>query len=149
MPQSFSDIRIHVVFTTLERRPYMDELRKQERVHAFLGGICKQLACPATVVGGVADHVHLLASLNRTTTVADLVRDLKRASSTWAKQHIHHEFSWQAGYGAFSVSPLDANSVIQYIANQADHHKVLSFQDEFREILRQHGLEWDERYIWD
>lgn len=102
-------------------------------------------------MGGVEDHVHLLCRMSRTITQADLVKEIKRVSSIWIKQRDpgFSEFSWQAGYGAFSVSPSVLERTARYIANQEQHHQKQSFQDEYRAFLRKHGLEWDERYVWD
>jgi len=97
------------------------------------------------------DHIHLLVSLGRTISVADLVRDVKTVSSQW----VHTEFptlsrcAWQAGYGAFGVSLSGVPDVRKYIDNQAEHHRVVTFQDEYRAFLRRHEIEWDERYVWD
>jgi putative transposase len=101
--------------------------------------------------GGTQDHIHLLVSLGREWSLADLLRDVKAGSSKW----VHHEFpedqsfAWQSGYGAFSVSASNLGAVKRYIRDQAKHHRTISFQDEFRALLRQHGLEWDERYVWN
>jgi REP element-mobilizing transposase RayT len=96
------------------------------------------------------DHVHLLVSMSRTLAVADTVRIVKSNSSAWVHDGVgEREFHWQEGYGAFAVSYSSIDSVKAYIANQAEHHRVRTFQDEFREFLRRHQLEWDERYVWD
>jgi len=126
----------------------MADTLQQERMHAYLGGICKHLNSPATTVGGVDDHVHLLVLLDKTKALADYVRELKRASSGWAKEHLHREFSWQSGYGAFSVGHSQVDTVVRYIGSQPDHHRRITFKEEFLELLRQHDMEWDERYIW-
>jgi REP element-mobilizing transposase RayT len=98
----------------------------------------------------MSDHVHLLVSVGRTLSIADTVRLIKANSSKWIHEELPlSDFQWQAGYGAFAVSYSNIDAVKQYIANQEDHHRVRTFQDEFREILRRHGLEWDERYVWD
>ena len=103
------------------------------------------------IVGGVEDHVHILCSLGRQATVADLVRELKRDSSKWIKSkgHQYAGFHWQNGYGAFSVSPSHVWSLQRYIANQEEHHRQESFQDEFRRLLTKYGVAYDERYVSD
>jgi REP element-mobilizing transposase RayT len=104
-----------------------------------------------SAAGGTADHIHLLASLSRTIAIADAVRTIKANSSGW----IHKEFAklsafyWQEGYGAFAVSHSNVDQVKAYIAGQEEHHRARSFQDEYRELLRRHEIEWDEKYVWD
>jgi REP element-mobilizing transposase RayT len=120
-------------------------------MHRYLAGISANLDCPAVIVGGANEHVHLLARLARTIALADWVKELKRASSLWAKTKDQQWdlFQWQAGYGAFSVSQSQSGRVQRYIESQDKHHRGLSFQDEFRELLRRHDVEFDERYVWD
>ena len=149
MPQSFSGIHVHLVFSTRDREPYLDSHALRSETHAYLGGISKNLRCDPLIVGGVADHIHLLARLGRTITVADWVKELKRSSSVWAKTKGVPTFPWQAGYGAFSVGIEQIPTLKAYISRQEEHHHRSSFQDEFRQILREHGLEWDEQYVWD
>lgn len=149
MPQSFASLHCHIVFSTKHRRPQIsDELRP--RLFEYAGGILRNHSSCLIAAGGVADHVHLLVSLGRTISIADVVRIVKTNSSSWIHDELRlPEFGWQDGYGAFAVSYSNIESVRHYLANQAEHHRTQSFQDEFREILRRHGLEWDERYIWD
>ncbi|MBI3410755.1 MAG: IS200/IS605 family transposase [Planctomycetes bacterium] len=151
MPQSLAQIYVHIVFSTKERRPFLQDQSLREEAHKYLGAMCNNLDCPVLRVGGVADHVHVLCRLGRTITLADLVRELKRESSKWLKTKAPtlDDFHWQNGYGAFSVSPAHVEAVRQYIANQEEHHRATSFQDEFRRLLKKYGLEWDERYVWD
>ncbi len=111
----------------------------------------KAANCISASVGGHDDHVHLLVGLARTIAIAKLVEHLKTETSRWAKTIPGGAatFSWQSGYGAFSVSHSLRNEVDKYIRNQNEHHKGLSFQDEYRLICRKHGVEIDERYVWD
>ena len=150
MPQSFASLHIHIVFSTKHPERWLrNDLRP--RLHEYLGGILRNHSCPLIAAGGTDDHLHLLVSLNRTTSVADLVRLAKSNSSGW----IHDEFAelrgfqWQEGYGAFAVSQSNVDSVKAYLANQEEHHREMSFQDEFRELLKRHRLEGDERFVWD
>jgi putative transposase len=148
MPQSLSRVLIHLVFSTKNREPLIGpELR--DRMFPYLGGTLNGIGCPVITVGGVADHVHLLFVLARTMAVCEAVEEVKKESSKWAKEHGRPGFYWQNGYGAFSVSPSNVPQVSAYIANQEEHHRAKTFQDEFRELLRAHGIEWDERYVWD
>jgi len=106
MPQSLSSVYLHVVFSTKDRFPFLSDATVRREVHAFLGGIAKNRDCPPLLVGGVADHVHVLLQLGRTVSQADLVKELKRISNIWIRERFPQlgKFSWQAGYGAFSVS---------------------------------------------
>jgi putative transposase len=151
MPQSLAQIYLHIVFSTKERRAFLQNAGVRDELHKYLGGACNGLGCPVLRVGGVADHVHILCRLGRTITVADLVKELKRDSSKWLKTKGPglESFQWQSGYGAFSVSPSHVEELRGYIANQEEHHWAESFQDEFRRLLRKYGVEWDERYVWD
>jgi putative transposase len=151
MPQSLSQIYLHLVFSTKDRKPFLVDEAFRDRTHAYLVGICNNLGCPTLRVGGVADHVHMLCRFGKTIEVANLIRDLKRDSSKWIKdeQPQLDNFHWQRGYGAFSVSPSHVEALIEYIAGQEEHHKTVSFEDEFRRICQRYGVEIDERYAWD
>jgi REP element-mobilizing transposase RayT len=151
MPQSLSVVYLHLVFSTKERRPFFRDRAMRNELHAFLGGISKQLDCPSIIIGGVADHVHILSRFGRTITQAEWVKELKRVSNGWVREHgrDYLHFEWQRGYAAFSVSPSDLGQLKHYIANQEEHHRRITFQDELRELFRTNGQEWDERYVWD
>ena len=151
MPQSFSAVYVHLVFSTKDRRPFLSDQNVRLQLHSYLGGISKTLDCPSLVIGGVEDHVHLLCNLGRTVTQADWVKELKRVSNLWLKQQgpSYKDFQWQSGYANFSVSPANLPEVRRYIETQEVHHQKQGFQDEFRGLLRTHNLAWDERYVWD
>ena len=142
---------VHIVFSTKDRKRFLacEELRA--RVHSYLIGVCREKATPALRVGGVEDHVHLLCRLSRVLSVAEFIRELKRSSTIWVKQQepTMEEFNWQAGYGAFSVSPSHIDSLKNYIANQIEHHKRETFEDELRRLCRKYGVGMDERYVWN
>ena len=148
MPQSLSALYVHAVFSTKNRTPFLLETGLREEVRAFLGGATNALGCPAIAVGGFDDHVHLLVRFARTASVADWVKEIKRVSSLFAKERTP-EFAWQGGYAAFSVDPISIQRVTAYVRQQEDHHRKVSFQDELRSLLAEHGLEWDEKYLWD
>jgi REP element-mobilizing transposase RayT len=149
MPQSFASLHCHLVFSTKHRQPYIDA-ELQPRLFKYIGGIARNNNCPLIAAGGIPDHVHLLISLPRTLSVSDAVRVIKTNSSSWLHDELgHREFEWQTGYGAFAVSYSNIEQVRTYLANQSNHHRQQSFQEEFRELLRRHNLTWDERYIWD
>ena len=151
MPQSFSAVNVHLVFSTKNRQPFFRDTDTRTELHAYLGGISKKLDCPPFIVGGVEDHAHLLGRMGRTISLADWVKELKRVSNLWLKERGPEfaSFEWQRGYGAFSVSQSNLEVVKHYIATQEEHHRQMSFQDELRALLQKHELEWDERYVWD
>jgi putative transposase len=151
MPQSLAKIILHIVFSTKYRYPYLKDPDIRSQLHAYMSGICNQQQSPALIVGGFHDHIHILCRLNRTSTVADLVKEVKRSSSIWIKEkgEIFEKFAWQGGYGVFSVGQSQVNLVRNYIENQEAHHQRALFQDEYREYLRRYEIEYDERYVWD
>jgi REP element-mobilizing transposase RayT len=151
LPQSVAQIYLHIVFSSKNRVRFLTVRDLRHRLHAYLAGTCNNLDCPAIEVGGVEDHVHILCRLGKTIPIAELVRELKRESSKWIKEQSPDlaNFYWQAGYGAFSISPADVPRVQEYIRNQEEHHKTVTFQDEFRRICQKYGIEFDERYAWD
>ncbi|CAK8717736.1 IS200/IS605 family transposase [Candidatus Electrothrix laxa] len=151
MPQSLAKIYLHLIFSTKDRMPFLADKKVREETHAYLFGACRELGVPPVIVGGVADHVHLACSMPRTLRVADFVRDIKRTSSSWLKQQSEGtvNFHWQSGYGVFSISPSHVDALKEYILGQEEHHRDISFQDEFRQIAQKYGIEYDERYVWD
>ena len=151
MPQSLSAVYLHLVFSTKDRRPFLRDKTVRDALHAYIGGVSKTLDCPPLIVGGVEDHVHLLCRFARTITQAEWVKELKRISNGWLKEHgrDYADFEWQGGYVDFSVSQSNLEQVEQYIANQEEHHRKTTFQDELRTLLRKHEIEFDERYVWD
>lgn len=151
MPQSLANLVTHLVFSTRERVPWFHDAAIRNETFHYLGGVSARLECPPIVVGGHVDHIHLLARMARTIAVADWVKELKRASSLWAKERFasFDGFYWQQGYGVFSVSQSAVSKAVSYIQEQEIHHSRLSFQEEYREMLKRHRLVWDERYVWD
>ena len=151
MPQSLSNVLVHLVFSTKQRHPLLADSTLRVATHRYLATVSAELGCPVVTVGGVADHVHLLARQARTVTLAGWVRELKRTSSLWLKQRPEgpEGFQWQAGYGAFSVSQSQSAAVQRYITRQETHHCRVSFQDELRTLLERHQIAYDDRYLWD
>jgi putative transposase len=151
MPQSLAQIYLHVVFSTKCRDPLLTDATLRSELHAYMAGIFRNVDSPTLLVGGTADHVHALCRLSRTRAVADLLREVKRDSSKWIKEKTTSlsGFHWQDGYGAFSVSPAHVPVLEKYIAGQEEHHRVESFQDEFRRLLRKYNVQYDERYVWE
>ena len=149
MPQSLSNILVHLVFSTKNREPLIYTAIRS-RLHAYIVGILDQLNAPSIRVGGVADHVHILFVLGRTNSIAEIVEEVKKSSSKWMKITGEvTEFSWQAGYGAFSIGESQVETLIQYIDNQEEHHRKISFQDEYRKFLQRYKISYDEKYVWD
>jgi REP element-mobilizing transposase RayT len=151
MSQSLAKILVHAVFSTKDRRPFLRDKILRGELHRYLGGILTNLDCQPIIVGGVADHVHLLCALSRTCEAAAMVKEVKRGSSLWVKTKSPdlHDFAWQNGYGIFSIGFSQIASVRGYIAGQEEHHRKVLFQDEFRLLLKRYEIEFDERYVWD
>lgn len=150
MAHTFTSLLVHVIFSTKDRRPLLDvDLRP--RLLPYIGGIVREAGGTPLVMNGVDDHVHLLLGLPALLSVADAMRLLKTNSSRWVHEQWpqRRAFAWQAGYGAFSVSRSNVDEVERYIAQQEEHHRRLTFQEEYLTFLRRHGIEFDERYVWD
>jgi len=150
MPQSLSKVILHIILSTKNREPWLDQ-GVRPRVQAYLATVCRDLGADLVQVGGVADHVHIVTTLPRTISQAQFVEEIKKASSKWIKplDARYRGFFWQRGYGAFSVSPSQLGSVLEYLDKQPEHHRTRTFQEEYRELLRKHGVDFHERYVWD
>ena len=148
MPSTHLSLHYHLIFSTKNRHPFIDGAWRG-RLHAFMGGAVRSLGGTPEVVGGMADHVHLLIGLRANHTLADVLRDIKSASSHWVHDTVGvRGFAWQDGYGAFTVSASLIERVRSYIAHQEEHHRQKTFQEEYLGFLRQCGVEYDERYLW-
>jgi len=150
MPQSLTKNYVHITFSTRKRQPLIDEGIRHE-LYAYIGGICTNIESFPVEVGGHTDHIHILCLLSKNIYLAKLVEEIKTHSSKWIKSKgvQYEQFYWQVGYGAFSVGPERVDEIQQYIHNQQQHHRVKTFQDEYRELLKTFGVEYDERYVWD
>ena len=150
MGQSLVKNYIHIVFSTKYRKPLIHQSVENE-LYSYLGGICNKLECQVIKVGGYTDHVHILCMLSKKIALMKLLEELKSHSSKWIKTkgEAYSNFYWQDGYGAFSVNPSDVEIVINYIANQKEHHSKKTFQNEYKAFLKKHEIEYDERYVWD
>ena len=151
MAQSLVQNYVHIVFSTKHRKPIIKPPYEDE-LHAYLGGICKELECPVLAVGGYTNHVHILCMLSRKIALMNLVMKLKANSSKWmkTKHHFLAAFRWQDGYAAFSVRPAETDVVVRYINNQHEHHKKKkTFKQEFREYMMEFKIDYDEKYVWD
>ena len=148
MSSTHLSLHVHVVFGTKHQRPLI-AAEWRPRFHAYLGGAAKTLDLIPETIGGVADHVHLLLGMRATHCLADVMRDLKRASSAWVHETIgEKDFQWQDGYGAFTVSVSMLETVRHYIANQEEHHRKKTFQEEYVELLKRNEVDYDEKYLW-
>jgi REP element-mobilizing transposase RayT len=150
MAQSLAKIYVHAIFSTKNRESLLADAWREE-LFSVLGGAANNLGCQSLIVGGVADHVHILFKLSRTLAIADAISKIKSTTSLWINQTrgLPAVFHWQNGYAAFSVSQSNVPTVRTYIRNQEEHHCQQSFQDELRNWLRKYEVRWDEAYIWD
>ncbi|PAY20447.1 transposase [Rhodopirellula sp. SM50] len=150
MPQSHACLYAHLIFSTKDRYPFLDT-SVRDRVHAYLAETVRNMGSSFSLVGGVADHVHLLFERGRVHAAKDFSEEIKRESSKFIKTFggKHSKFYWQRGYGIFSVSPPHRSAVESYIRNQEEHHRVKTFQEEYRDFLRRYDIQYDERYVWD
>ncbi len=150
MPRSFVCMHHHLIFATKTRAPLITE-GVQPRLFDYIGGILRSEGCALIAAGGMPDHVHLLVSLDKQVSMSEAMRIVKTNSSRWAHEAFPglSGFAWQVGYGAFSVSSSHLETVKVYLSRQAEHHRRVTFQEEFIAFLRRHGIEYDERYLWD
>ena len=150
MPQSFAQLYVHLIFSTKNRKPFLDD-EVRSRVHGYLATVIRNLDSPYVVVGGVADHVHILFDMGKMHAPVEFVEQVKRESSKFVKTlgPRYEKFYWQRGYGMFSVSPTHLASAEQYVRQQEEHHRTKTFQEEFREFLKRYRIEYDEQYVWD
>ena len=146
MPHTCGNILLHIVFSTEHRRPLIKPEFRDD-LFAYLGGIIREMNGTALIINGTADHVHMLIRIRPTHSPAEIVRVAKTNSSPWVREHVR-DFGWQTGYGVFSVSESNVPAVTKYIAQQEQHHKKYSFQDEFRALLAKNKIVVDEKYLW-
>ena len=147
---SFTSLNYHLVFSTRHREPLIEDTW-QPRLYGYIGGIVRHQGGALLAAGGMPDHVHLLVAINKSVAITDAVRDINANSSKWVHDDIPDKagFAWQAGYGAFTVSYSALDAVRRYFADQQEHHRVRTFQEEFAALLRRHEIEFDERYLLD
>jgi putative transposase len=150
MSQSFAKVYVHLIFSTKNRERCIPSDVGVE-LHGYMGGILNGLGCAPIEINTEPDHAHLLFQMTRTETLNNVIGQLKKSSNDWLRNRNQQfsNFQWQGGYGAFSVSQSAVEEVRQYIRNQRQHHKKISFQDEFRAFLKRYEIEFDEKYVWD
>lgn len=149
MPSTYSNLLYHIVFSTKDRERLITEDIKEE-LYRYMAGITREEGGSLLEIGGIEDHVHLLAKFKPSIAVSDMLRLIKTNSSKWLHEEKENlRFGWQEGYAAFSVSESQAIAVRRYIRNQAAHHRRQSFQEEFVSMLERHGVEYDPRFLWE
>jgi putative transposase len=150
MAQSLARMYVHLVFSTRYRAPLLDDSLRSD-LHTYMQAILQDHGCFVVAINSVDDHIHLLFHLARTKSISEIVEHLKSSSSKWVKTrgNRYRDFFWQAGYGAFSVSERQVEIVKRYIAMQQQHHNRYAYQDEYRALLAEHRIPYDERWVWD
>ena len=150
MAHTFSSLLSHVIFSTKNRAPLIDD-ELEPKLHAYIGGIIREVGAKALAIGGTADHVHILINLPSKLSVSELMRVVKTNSSRWVHENWtrRSSFGWQTGYGVYSVSESNRQAVIRYIAGQKEHHRRMSFQEEYLALMNRHGIEYDERFVFE
>ena len=150
MPQSLAKLYVHMIFSTKNRESLLDR-DIQTELASYLGGTLNHLDCQPIEIGGTRDHIHILCCLSKNLSMSKVIEEIKSSSSKWIKPKEPRlaQFHWQSGYGAFSVSQSHLNAAIRYICQQEEHHRKVTFQEEFREFLKKYRVPYDERYVWD
>jgi REP-associated tyrosine transposase len=148
MSQSFVKFYVHIVFHTKNNRNHIHD-DVQDELYSYFGGILKNLKSIPISIGGTSDHVHILCTLPKTMSPADLAEEVKKSSSKWIKTKgsRYASFYWQNGYGGFSVSSFHTEVLKNYIANQKQHHQKTSFMEEYKKLLDENGVDYDEKYL--
>lgn len=147
MPHTYTNLLYHIVFSTKNREPYLTS-EYRPRIYKYICGTVRGLSGKCIGIGGIEDHVHILVTLKPTTNVSKFLQDLKPNVKKWARENIHPGFEWQNGYGAFTVSESQVETVRRYIRNQEVHHKKMKFEDEFVRILDKSGVKYERKYLW-
>jgi REP element-mobilizing transposase RayT len=152
MPESPNRVLVHFTYSTQNRRRWLRDARMRAELYRYNAAVLKEnVDSPAILINGVEDHIHILCALSRKFAIKDVIKESKTETALWIRKQgrAYADFQWQAGYGVFLVSPSDVERVKLYIAEQAQNHKRLSFQEEFREICKLHGIPIDEQYAWE
>jgi putative transposase len=149
MAQTLTRLLVHTIFSTRNRANLIKPDLEPD-LHAYMGGICRNLDSPLLAAGGTANHVHLLISVSKNISLADLLRDVKKDSSRWTKSNGSDfgDFAWQEGYGAFTIGESQVEDLKNYLARQKEHHQTVSYEDEFLAFLKKYNMPYDDRYMW-
>lgn len=150
MANTLVKLNVHIVFHVKSTGIKMRD-KDLKRIFSYIGGIINGIGGIAIEVGGINNHVHIVTSLPKTKSLSDFVRTIKADSSRWIKSidKYYERFAWQEGYGAFSISPSVLNRTIKYVRNQSTHHKVTTFQDEYKSFLKEYEIQCDEKYLFN
>jgi REP element-mobilizing transposase RayT len=150
MPQSFQSIPIHLIWSTKNRLPFIND-DIEEELYKYMASIFRNYNSPSIIINGYKNHVHVLAYLSRIITIAKLMEEVKRESSKWIKTKglRFEKFYWQVGYAAFGVGRNQLKIIINYIRNQKDHHRAKSFEEEYIDFLKRYSIDYNEGYMWD
>jgi len=150
MPQSLSQVYVHIIFSTKHRVNMIDE-KIENRLFSYIGSVCKDMSCIPLQIGGYQNHVHILCKLSREVSQSHLVQHIKQYSSKWIKtmDSQYSSFYWQRGYGIFSVDGKHVETLKHYIKNQSEHHQKIDFKKEYLKLLGDHNLRYDPKYVWD
>ena len=150
MPSTFTNLLYHIIFSTKNRIPLITKNLKEE-LYKYIGGIIRAEGGVQIEIGGIEDHIHILAKFKPTHSVSEMLNKIKSNSSKWANDHKmkYRRFGWQDGYAAFTVSESQAPIVAEYIRNQEEHHRKQTFQEELVALLERHGIKYDPKYLWD
>lgn len=146
---TFRQIYYQIVFSTKHRKPALNE-QHEEKLYKYIWGIVKNKKCKLYQINGMPDHIHMFTDLHPSVSLSDFIKDIKVSSNLWIKQsELFPDFEeWQSGYGAFTYSEREKDMIINYIKNQKEHHKKENFEDEYKNLLKTHGIEFDEKYLW-
>ncbi len=149
MANTYSSLHYHLIFSTKNRMPYL-KIEIEQRIWAYMGGVARHHKMTALQIGGYDDHIHALVMAPPTISLSQIAQYLKGNSSQWIHETFPElsDFAWQEGYSAFTVSQSNLPAVVQYIQNQRKHHQRKSFEEEYRDFLHKHDVEYDERYLW-
>jgi len=149
MSQSLSKLYVHAIFH-VKYNEYLIRPEDDKELYAYIGGVIKLSKSIPIIINGIENHVHVLCIMSKNICLADLMEDIKRNSSRWIKtKGIHYQnFAWQGGYAGFSVSPSKVEAVKKYIANQKNHHQQQSFKDEYIQFLNEHGVDYNDEFLW-
>lgn len=150
MAQSFFQMYGHLIFSTKSRIKFLDN-KVRARIHSYIATLFRDMGCPYVCVGGTEDHIHILFDQGKDNLPVKVVGKIKKESSKFIKDidKKYKDFYWQRGYALFSVSPASKEKVINYINAQMEHHKTISFQEEFLAYLNKYKIDYNEKYIWD
>jgi REP element-mobilizing transposase RayT len=143
---SYTNLNYHIVFSTKNHVPFLDE-PEMNRLFEYIGGVIKNMKATLLLVGGTTDHIHIAVRLHPELSIVEFVRTVKTNASKWVHDTLSENFSWQEGYSAFSVSQSIIGKVIEYIRGQKEHHRQLSFKEELKSFLEKHHIEYDEKYL--